>query len=115
MKDQILEEPKMAFVVSPRARYHHQIGSKFALKLLELAVRWLAKGSRQCDMGHLGLDRLGRYRIRHGDGVLLNWSMQAGKKGVVLDVPRTNAISPMMMVPKGPMYELVWVTVLNSD
>jgi hypothetical protein len=41
----------MAFVVTPRARYHHQIGSKFALKLLELAVRWLTKDSCQCDMG----------------------------------------------------------------
>ncbi len=39
------------------------------LELLELAVRWLAKDSRQCDMGHLGLDGLGRYRIGHGDGV----------------------------------------------
>ncbi len=65
----------MAFVVSPRARDHHQIGGKFALELLELAVRWLAKDSCQCDTGHLGLDGLGRYHIRHGDGVLLNWSM----------------------------------------
>jgi hypothetical protein len=69
----------MAFVVSPRAWYHHQIGGKFTLELLELAVRWLTKDSRQCDMGHLGFDGLGRYHIRHGDGVLLNWSMQVGK------------------------------------
>ncbi len=69
----------MAFVVSPRARYPHQVGGKFALKLLELAVRWLAKDSRQCDMGHLGLDRLNRYRIRHGDGVFLNWRGQVGE------------------------------------
>ncbi len=62
----------MAFVVSPRARYCHQIGGWFVLKLLELAVRWLAKDSLQCDMGHLGLDGLGRYHIGHGDGVLLN-------------------------------------------
>ncbi len=62
----------MTFVVSPRARYCHQIGGKFVLELLELAVRWLTKDSCQCDMGHLGLDGLGRYRIRHGDGVLLN-------------------------------------------
>jgi hypothetical protein len=72
MKDWILEESKMAFVVSSRARYCHQVGGKFTLELLELAVRWLAKDSCQCDMGHLGLDRLGRYRIRHGAGVLLN-------------------------------------------
>ncbi len=65
--------------MSPRARYCHQIGSKFALKLLDLAVRWLAKDSHQCDIGHLGLDGLGRYCIRHGDGVLLNWSMRVGK------------------------------------
>ncbi len=63
----------MAFVVSPRARYSHQVGGKFTLKLLELAVRWLAKDSRQCDMEHLGFDRFGRDRIGHGDGVLLNW------------------------------------------
>jgi hypothetical protein len=69
----------MALFVSPRARYCHQIGGKFALELLELAVRWLAKNSCQCDMGHLGLDGLGRYLIRHGDGVLLNWSVQVGK------------------------------------
>ena len=69
----------MAFLVSPRARYRHQIGGKLVLKLLELAVRWLAKDSCQCDMGHLGLNGLGIYRIRHGDGVLLNWSMQVGK------------------------------------
>ncbi len=67
------EESKMAFVMSPRARYRHQVGGKFALKLLELAVGWLAKDSCQCDMGHLGLDGLGRYPIRYGDGVLLNW------------------------------------------
>ncbi len=59
----------MAFVVSPRV---NQVGSKFALELLELAVRWLPKDSLQCDMGHLGLDGLGRYSIRHGDRVLLN-------------------------------------------
>ncbi len=53
----------MAFVVSPRARYRHQVAGKFALELLELAVRWLAKDSCQCDMGHLGLDGLGRYSI----------------------------------------------------
>jgi hypothetical protein len=69
----------MAFVVSPRARYRHQIGGKFALELFELAVRWLAKDSCQCDMGHLGLDGLCRYRIRHGDGMLLNWSVQVGE------------------------------------
>ena len=50
----------MAFVMSPRARYCHQVGGMFALKLLELAVGWLAKDSCQCDMGHLGLDGLGR-------------------------------------------------------
>ncbi len=69
----------MAFVVSPRARYRHQIDGKFALELLELAVRWLAQDSCQCDMGHLGLDGLGRYHIRHADRVLLNWSMRVGK------------------------------------
>jgi hypothetical protein len=37
--------------------------------LLELVVRWLAKVSCQCDMGHLGLDGPGRYHIGHGDGV----------------------------------------------
>ena len=72
----------MAFVMSPRARYRHQIGGKFALELFELAVRWLAKDSCQCDMGHLGLNGLGRYRIGHGDGVLLNWSMRVGKREV---------------------------------
>jgi hypothetical protein len=69
----------MAFVVSSRASYCHQNGGKFTLELLELAVRWLAKDSRQCDMGHLGLDGLGRYCIRHGDRVLLNWCGQVGK------------------------------------
>ncbi len=69
----------MAFVVSPRARYCHQVDGKFALKLLELVVRWLAKDSCQCDMGHLGLDGLGRYCIGHGGGVLLNWLGQVGK------------------------------------
>jgi hypothetical protein len=63
----------MAFVVSPRARYRHQVSRQFALKLLELVVRWLTKDSPQCDMGHLGLDGLGRYPIGHGDGVLLYW------------------------------------------
>ncbi len=58
--------------MSPRARYCHQVAGKFALKLLELAVRWLAKDSCQCDMGHLGLDGLGRYHIGHGDRVFLN-------------------------------------------
>ncbi len=74
----------MAFVLSPRARYYHQICSKFALKLLELAMRWLAKDSCQCDMGmgHLGLDELCRYRIGHGDGVFLNWCGQVGKEEV---------------------------------
>ncbi len=62
----------MVFVVSPRARYHHQICGKFALKLLELVVRWLARDSCQCDMGHLGPDGLSRYHIRHGDRVLHN-------------------------------------------
>ncbi len=69
----------MAFGVPPRAKYHHQVGGKFALKLLELAVQWLAKDSCQCDMGHLGLDGLGRYRIGHGDRVFLNWLRQVGK------------------------------------
>ncbi len=69
----------MAFVASPRARYCHQIGGKFALELLELVVRRLTKDCCQCDMGHLGLDGLGRFRIKHGDGVILNWSMQVGK------------------------------------
>jgi hypothetical protein len=69
----------MAYVVLSRARYHHQIGGNFVLKLLELAARWLAKDSCQCDMRHLGLDGLSIYCIRHGDGVLLNWSMQDGK------------------------------------
>ncbi len=69
----------MALVVSPRARCPHQVGGKFELKLLELAVRWLTKDSCQCDMGHLGLDGLGRYHIGHGDGVLLNWRGQVGK------------------------------------
>ncbi len=68
----------MAFV-APRAGYCHQVVCKFALKLLELAVRRLAKDSHQCDMGHLGLDGLDRYRIKHGDGVLLNWRRQVGK------------------------------------
>ncbi len=73
----------MAFVVSPRARYRHQIGGKFVLKMLELAVRWLAKkDSCQCEMGHMGLDGLGKYRIRHGDRVSLNWSMHIGKREV---------------------------------
>ncbi len=73
------------------------------LRLLELAVRWLAKDSCQCDMGHLGLDGLGRYHIRHGDRVLLNWSVGVSKRGSVLDVPRTTAISPMMTLPESPM------------
>ena len=72
----------MAFVVSPRARYCHQVGAKFLLKLLELVVRWLTKDSCQCDMEHLALDGLGRYRVGHGDKVLLNWSMQVGEGGV---------------------------------
>jgi hypothetical protein len=59
---------QLTVVVSPRARYHHQVDGKYTLKLLELAAGWLAKDSCQCDMGHLGLDRLGRYHIRHGDG-----------------------------------------------
>jgi hypothetical protein len=50
----------MTFVLYPRARYCHQVGGKFTLKLLELVVGWLAKDLCQCDiMGHLGLDRLG--------------------------------------------------------
>jgi hypothetical protein len=69
----------MALVVSPRARYCHQVGGKFAVKLLELVVRWLAKDSRQCDMGHLGVDGLSRYCIGHSDRVLLNWRGQVGK------------------------------------
>jgi hypothetical protein len=69
----------MAFVVSPRARYRHQIGSKFTLEFLELTVRWLAKDSCQCDMGHLGFDGLSRYCVRYGFGVLLNWTVQVGK------------------------------------
>ncbi len=100
----------MAFVVSPRARYCHQIGGKFALELLELGVRGLVKDYCQCKMGHLGLDGLGRYHIRYGDGVLLNWSVQVGKREGVLDVPRTTASSPIMMAPKSQMYKLVRVT-----
>ncbi len=69
----------MAFVVSPRARHCHQVGGKFTHELLELVVRWLAKDSCQSDMGHLGLDGPGRYRIGHGNGVLLNWHGQVGK------------------------------------
>ncbi len=69
----------MAFVVAPRALYRHQVGGKFALELLELIVRWLAKDSCQYCMGHLGLDGLGRYHIRHGDGVFLIWRRQVGK------------------------------------
>jgi hypothetical protein len=69
----------MAFVVSPRARYRHQIVGKFKLEFLELAVRWLAKESCQCDMGHLGLDILGRDHIGQGDRLLLNWHRQVGK------------------------------------
>ncbi len=72
----------MAFVVSPRARYRHPVGGKFVLKFLELAVRWFAKDSCQCDMMHLGLDGLGRYCIGHGDGVLLNWHVWVGKREV---------------------------------
>jgi hypothetical protein len=69
----------MAFVVSPRARYRHQVGVKFVLELLELVVRWLAKDSCQCDMEHLGLDGLGRYPIGHGDRVYLNLCRRVGK------------------------------------
>ncbi len=69
----------MTFVVSPRARYRHQNGGQFVLKLIELAVRWLAKDSCQCEIRHLGLDGLGRHCIRHGDRVLLNWSVKVGK------------------------------------
>ncbi len=69
----------MAFVVSPRARYRHQVGGKFALELLEMVMRWLVKDSCHCGMGNLGLDRLGRDCIRHGDGVLYNWQGQVGK------------------------------------
>jgi hypothetical protein len=49
----------MAFVMSPRARYRHQVGGEFVFELLELALRWLAKDSVQCDMGHLDLDGRG--------------------------------------------------------
>jgi hypothetical protein len=62
---------QLTVVVSPRARYHHQVDGKYTLKLLELVAGWLAEDSFQCDMGHLGLDRLGRYHIRHGDGGIL--------------------------------------------
>ncbi len=75
----------MTFVVSPRARYRHQVGGKFTLKLLELVL--LAEDLCQCDMGHLGLDRLGRDRIRHGNGVVLNWHGWVGKKGRCLLCP----------------------------
>jgi hypothetical protein len=79
MQDLILEESKMTFVVSPRARYRHQVSGKFMLKLLELVVGWLAEDSCQCDMGHLGLDKLGRDHIGHGDRVVLNWHGQVCK------------------------------------
>jgi hypothetical protein len=72
----------MTFVVSPRARYCHQVDGKYMLKLLELAVRRLAKDLCQCGMGHLGLDRLGRDRIGHGDKGILNWHRQVGKEEV---------------------------------
>jgi hypothetical protein len=69
----------MTFVVPPRAGYHHQVDGKYTLKLLKLALGWLAKDLCQCGMGHLGLDRLGRDCIRHGDGGILNWHGQVGK------------------------------------
>jgi hypothetical protein len=69
----------MTFVVPPRARYHHQVDGKYTLKLLELALGWLAEDLCQCDMGHLGHDRLSRNCIGHGDGGILNWHGQVGK------------------------------------
>ncbi len=110
-----MEESKITFVVSPRARYRHQVDDKYMLKLLELAVEWLAKDVCQCGMGHLGLDRLGRDRIRHGNGGILNWHGQVGKRGGVLYVLMTTAMSLIMVAPASLMYESVRVTVLAIE
>jgi hypothetical protein len=105
----------MTFVLPPRARYHHQVDGKYTLKLLELAVGWLDEDSRQCDMGHLGHDRLSRDSIGHGDGGILNWHGQVGKRGGVLYVLMATAMSLIMVAPASLMYESVRVTLLAIE
>ena len=56
----VLEEAKMSFSVSPRARNGHEVGGKFLLKNLELLVGGLSRDAGESPVWHLGPDGLGR-------------------------------------------------------
>ncbi len=65
VKNWVLEEAKMFFSVSPRARNGHEVGGKFLLKNLELLVDGLSCDAGESPVWHLGLDGLGRDSVQH--------------------------------------------------
>jgi hypothetical protein len=65
VKNWVLEEAKISFSVSPRARNGHEIGGEFLVKNLELLVGGLSHDAGECPVWHLDPDGLGRDSVRH--------------------------------------------------
>ncbi len=64
VKNRVLEEAKMSFAVSPRARNGHKNCGKFLLEKLELLVGGFSCDAGESPMWHLGPDELGRDSVR---------------------------------------------------